>query len=149
MLKQIVGIAVVLGLTLATAGAQSLKERKAQQGEAATLASEVAYTNQICRSNIMASVDWQSFSAADYDTGAGPSGSCDAALGAIESLCADEAGKEAIREEVRRVRCIKGDSRGVELKQGTLLYQMGEGAADDFRYVRDFLKKKIAASETE
>ncbi len=149
MLKKIVSIGVILGLTLVSASAQSLKERKAQQGEAATLASEIAYTNQICRSNILASVDWQSFSAADYDTGEGPTGSCDAALGAIESLCADEVGKEAIREEVRRVRCIKGNSRGVELRQGTLFYQMGESAADDFRYVRDFLKKKIVASETD
>lgn len=149
MLKQIVGIGVILGLTLVSAGAQTLKERKAQQGEAATLASEIAYTNQICRSNILASVDWQSLSAADYDTGAGPTGSCDAVLGAIESLCADEAGKEAIREEVRRVRCVKGNSRGVELRQGTLLYKMGDGAADDFRYVRDFLIKRIAASETD
>ena len=149
MLKQLLVVSVVAGGALASAGvgAQSLKEQKAQQGEAASLASEVAYTNQKCRSNISATVDWQSFSADDYEGNAGPSGSCDAALGAIESLCTDEAGKEAVREEVRQVRCVKGKSRDVELRQGTLFFQMSDSAADNFRYIRDFLSDQISPSE--
>ena len=143
------GIAYLLILGIAAGQAQSLKERKVQQGEEQSLAEEIAYTNQVCKSDIHASVDWQSFSVTDLETGKLPSGSCDAALGAIESLCTDQSGQQVVRQKVNRVVCAKGASRDVDLKQGTLLFQMDGPGGDDFRFVRDYLSEKFAASESD
>ena len=127
----------VLAVTLVTAGvqAQTLKERKAQQQQSAALESEVAYTNKICGSAISAEVDWSRY--------AGPVGdatsSCDAALSALESLCADQLSQEEIQQRVDQVVCTKGKDRQVSLKKGTLTFQMDGPGMDDFRYIRDYL----------
>ncbi len=129
--------------------AQSLQEKKVQMNEEETLASEVAYTNQVCGSDISASVDWQSFSSAEQDIELRLSNSCDAALSAIENLCSSENNQQAIKSQVDQVVCTKGTSRDVTLRQGTLLFQMNGPDGDDFEYIRDYLKKKISATDTE
>ncbi len=143
----ICALPLLVGPAIGTA--QSLKERKAQMGQEEALASEVAYTNQVCGSSISASVDWQSFSNADLEAEQGLSGSCDAALSAIENLCANEQNQEAIRNQVDQVVCSKGSSRGVTLRQGTLMFQMDGPQGNDFEFVRDYLKKQISADDSE
>ncbi len=131
------------------AHAQSLKARKVQHGEEQVLAEEVSYTNQVCETDIEASVDWSSIQPDALVQGERPSASCDVVLGAIESLCVDESRKREIRKRVGRVVCAKGESRSVSLKEGTLFFQFRGSAGDDFRYIRDYLTRKIAASDDE
>ena len=141
--------ALVLFIFPQFAFAQSLQEKKVQISAEQALASEVAYTNQVCGSDISASVDWQSFSSADRDPEFGISSSCDAALSAIENLCTSEDSQQAIKAQVNQVVCTKGASRNVTLRQGTLLFQMNGADGDDFEFIRDYLKNKISATDTE
>ncbi len=141
--------ALVLFVVPQFAFAQSLQEQKVQMSEEEALASEVAYTNQLCGSNISASVDWQSFSSADQDPELGLSNACDAALSAIENLCTSEDSQQAIKAQVNQVVCTKGVSRDVTLRQGTLLFQMSGLDGDDFEFIRDYLKNQISATDTE
>ena len=139
-----VGMGALALCVLATAGhAQTLKERKAQQKQTAALQSEVAYTNQICGSAISAEVDWSRY--------AGPvreaTSSCDAALSALESLCADQLSQEEIQKRVDQVVCTKGDDRQVSLKKGTLTFQMDGPGLDDFRYIRDYLTSAFESGD--
>ena len=146
MLKTVKHLGMVgLALALVSGGgqAQTLKERKAQQKQSAALQSEVAYTNKICGSTISAEVDWARY--------AGPVGeatnSCDAALSALESLCADQLSQEEIQRRVDQVVCTKGDDREVSLKKGTLTFQMDGPGLDDFRYIRDYLTSAFEDSD--
>jgi len=141
--------AITLVLSPALGSAQTLKERKAQLGEEEALASEVAYTNEVCGSNISASVDWQSFSNADLESDADPSGSCDAALSAIENMCTDERGQQAVKGQVSEVVCSKGTSRGVTLQQGTLMFEINGPHGDDFKFVRDYLSREFSGESNE
>ncbi len=120
-----------------------------QQTEDQTLAEEIAYTNQVCHSNIQATVDWQSFSSDDLAAGVGPLESCDAVLGALESMCTDQSGQEAVNQRVSRVVCEKGASRNVDLKQGTLFFQMDGAMNDNFQFVREYLVGTVTDTEGE
>lgn len=140
---------VFLACVLMVSGvsAQSLKERQDQKSEDQKLAEEVAYTNQVCRSNIQARVDWQSFSAPEYSASAQPVASCDAALSAIESFCTDQPGQEAVRRAVNHVVCVKGSSRDVHLKEGTLFFQVESAPSDNFVFVRDYLMGEMTGDD--
>ena len=144
------GLAVlIITLSAPLAQAQSLKTRKVQYGEEQTLEAEVAYTNQVCQSDIQASVDWDSFPLEALEQGERPSGSCDIVLGALESLCGDQTRQDQIKKRIGRVVCTKGDQRTVSLKEGTLFFQYQGSAVDDFRYIRDYLAARISESDEE
>ncbi len=139
----------VVGGFVLSVQAQSLKQRKEQQIQSAVLQQEVDYTNQVCGSDISAEVDWDSFEAYAVSEMGGATGSCDAVLSALESLCGDQLSQQAIQERVDQVVCIKGETRDVELMEGTLMFQVQGPDTDDFRYVRDFLVSSFSDEDTE
>ena len=140
-----VGYVILVMVVIATGvSAQSLQDRKMQQSDDKMLAAEIAYTNQLCHSNIEATVDWQSFSTENFAAAARPLESCDAVLGAIESICADQIGQKAVSQHITHVVCVKGASREVDLKQGTLFFQIEGSLSDNFQFVREYLIGEVA-----
>jgi len=114
MMRKRAAISVLLFVLSGAAGAQSLRDLRAQDADDRALAREAAYTSKICGRAIDASIDWRS--AADWPEDESLAEACDGALGAVESIC--RAGKTDV---VSAFECA-GDGSGPSLSGSTLRY---------------------------
>ncbi|MEO1241681.1 MAG: hypothetical protein AAFX54_07205 [Pseudomonadota bacterium] len=105
------------------ASAQSLKEIRGREANEQALEREAAYTRSVCGHSITATIDWSS--AADWPEGVSLAASCDGALGALEAICRNRAGK-AKAKRVTRFVCA-GDGGGASLRGGMLRYGASPG----------------------
>jgi hypothetical protein len=135
---------ILMGLVLTSADAQTLKQRKEIKLRQSSLQNEVNYTNKVCGTDIDADVYWSSYEQFMDSESAADLHSCDAVLSALESLCADKASQEVIKKKVDQVICTKGDSREVELKEGTLMFQVDGVTMDHFNFIREYLVNTLA-----
>lgn len=111
----IAGHAAALG-----AGAQSLRDIRAQEAEERALAREAAYTSDVCDRPISASINWSR--SRDWPPRESLSDACDGALGAVETIC--RAGKKNV---VHNFVC-SGDGSGASLAGKTLSYGASPGS---------------------
>lgn len=95
--------------------AQSLRDVRAREANAAALADEAYYTRKVCGNEIRAEVDWAS--AGDWQAGL-LIAECDKALGALEAAC--RAG-DSRAQGVTRFVCA-GDGAGAQLRGSLLRY---------------------------
>lgn len=116
----VVAVCVVIG---AAASAQSLKEIRARETNEQALEREAAYTRSVCGHSLTATIDWRS--AANWPDDVSLAASCDGALGALEAICRNRAGK-AKAQRVTRFVCA-GDGGGASLRGGTLRYGASPG----------------------
>ncbi len=105
------------------ASAQSLKEIRARETNEQALEREAAYTRSVCGHSLTATIDWRS--AADWPDGVSLAASCDGALGALEAICRNRAGK-AKAQRVTRFVCA-GDGGGASFRGGVLRYGASPG----------------------
>ncbi len=105
---------------LGAAEAQSLRDVRAREDNAAALADEAYYTRKVCGNEIRAEIDWAS--AGDWQAGL-LIAECDKALGALEAAC--RAGDERAQQVTRFV--CAGDGAGAELSGGALRYGAERG----------------------
>ncbi|MEM9618652.1 MAG: hypothetical protein AAF936_11885 [Pseudomonadota bacterium] len=105
------------------ATAQSLKEIRDREANEQALEREAAYTRSVCGHSITATIDWRS--AADWPAGVSLAASCDGALGALEAVCRNRAGR-AKAQRVTQFVCA-GDGGGASLRGGTLRYGASPG----------------------
>ena len=113
-----------LALMAGPVAAQSLKEIRAQKAEDEALAREAAYTQSICGTSLSASIDWSA--STDWPQGVSLAKSCDGALGALEAVCRNDAGKKKAKKITRFV--CSGDGSGPSLRGGALRYGASPGA---------------------
>ncbi len=99
--------------------AQSLKDLRNQERLNAELASEAAFTGEVCGRTIAASIDWSS--AATWPAGEDLVDACDSALGAVETIC-----RNGRTNVVHRFVCA-GDGSGADLSGKTLRYGASPG----------------------
>lgn len=110
----------LLALAATPAGAQSLRDLRAQDREERALAREAAYTSEVCDGAVSASIDWAS--ARRWPERESLSEACDGALGAVETIC--RAGRKNV---VRQFVCA-GDGSGPSLTGKTLRYGASPGS---------------------
>lgn len=120
----IIAVASMFAFIAGPVAAQSLKEARAQRAENEALKSEAAYTESVCGSSINASIDWRSSS--DWPENVSLAKSCDGALGALEAICRNQAGKTKAKK-INRFVC-SGDGSGPSLRGSTLRYGASPGA---------------------
>ena len=113
------------------AAAQSLKDVRAREANAAALGEQAVYTRKICGNQLRAEIDWAS--AGDWQAGLLIS-ECDKALGALEAAC--RAGDQQAKR-VSKFICA-GDGSGATLSNGSLRYGAARGA-DAFKETQDVL----------
>jgi hypothetical protein len=106
-------------LSAATASAQSLKDLRARERENRELASQAAFTSEVCGRPIAASIDWST--AEDWPAGESIAAVCDGALGAVETIC-----RRGSTNVVHRFVCA-GDGSGADLSGKTLRYGASPG----------------------
>ena len=131
-------LAFSLAVSLPTASAESLKERRAQAAEEASLQNEANYTANICGTAIRATILWSTTTT--WPANQSIAKACDGALGAIEAMC--RTGREAdVQAKVKSFQCL-GDGSGPSLKGGTMTYGATPGT-NGFQQTRNYLERQL------
>lgn len=115
----LVALAAAFAPAPAIAGAQSLRDLRAQDADDRSLDRQAAYTSDVCDRPISASIDWAS--AKNWPARESLVDACDGALGAVETIC--RAGRKNV---VHQFVCA-GDGSGPSLSGKTLRYGAAPG----------------------
>ena len=126
------------------AGAQSLEIRKRQAEQEGELATLVALTNNKCGIALKATIDTASFNPDEFLQKSAVSW-CAAALTAMENLCSDAMGKQAIAGAVKSLTCSGASAFSVELTNGDLKYAFPFSSASNAneQAIRSYLEKHL------
>ena len=131
----------LIAIALPAFGA-SLEAKKMQAQEDAELTDKLALTNQTCGSHVKAVIDWSSFNEAEtLKTSVTPF--CAAALDAIEDICSDDLGKQAISEKVKTVTCAGAAAPAASFADGALTFSFSLTPNQNKLLVRDYLEKSL------
>jgi hypothetical protein len=133
--------ATLIAIALPAFGA-SLEAKKMQAQQEADLTDKLALTNQTCGSHVKATIDWGSFNEAEtLKTSVTPF--CAAALDAIEDICSDNLGKQAISEKVKTVTCAGASAPAASFADGALTFSFSLTPNQNKLLVRDYLEKSL------
>ena len=126
------------------ASAQSLEIRKRQAEQEGELATLVALTNTKCGISLKTTIDTASFNPDEFLQKSVVSW-CSAALTAMENLCSDAMGKQAIAGAVKSLTCSGGSAVSVELTNGDLKYAFPFSSASNANemIIRTYLEKHL------
>jgi hypothetical protein len=144
-MKPIVRVATLTAAALIALAAQAQSTKtleQIQQSEAATVNGLANHTNRECGSNIAVSFNWSGVKEADLETYS-PSGWCEAALDGIRNVCADNPGKEAVREKIKTLTCSFAPERSVSLKDGNVDYKISFRSTNDAIFVFETLENAL------
>ncbi len=135
--------AVALVAAIAPASAQSLEMKKFQAAQQADLDKALALTNQRCGTKIVAGFDWKSFTDPEI-TKKNVTPYCTAALDALEDLCSEAIGKEAVQSKVKSLTCAGAEAPSVDLSDdGKVTFGFALAPNQNKLLVRDALEKKL------
>ncbi len=127
-------LAAAVALSAPAFAQRSLKAMRAAESEERDLASEAAFTNSVCGSDMDARIDWES--ASDWPESESLVDACDGALGAIEAACRSGAGKQRLQSLSSFV--CAGDGEGPSLSGRTFRYGASPGQSG-FEETADYL----------
>lgn len=134
-IRTISALAFIAALVAADAAdAQSLRDVRKREENAAALADEAYYTRKVCGNEIRAEIDWAS--AGEWQAGL-LIAECDKALGALEAACRTG---DTRAQNVSRFVCA-GDGGGARLSGRSLRYGAERGA-NAFAETQEALAKK-------
>jgi hypothetical protein len=140
---QIIGTLSLILLTVSTStSAQSLETRKMRAEQEAALGGQVALTNKKCGTSLTARIDWNTFDEAEVLTKRVMSW-CQAALDAVEDICGDALGKEALMTKVKSITCAGAATPAATLKDGDLTFAFSLTPNQNKLLVRTYLEKNL------
>jgi len=127
-----------------TATAQSLEIRKRQAEQEGELATLVALTNNKCGIDLKTTIATASFNPDEFLQKSVVSW-CSAALTALENVCSDAAGKQAVAGAVKSLTCSGAPAVSVELANGDLKYAFPFSSASNANEltIRTYLEKHL------
>ena len=127
-----------------TASAQSLEIRKRQAEQESELSTLVALTNKKCGIDLKAAIDTASFNPDEFLQKSVVSW-CSAALTALENVCSDAAGKQAVAGAIKGLTCSGATAVSVELTNGDLKYAFPFSSASNANemLIRTYLEKHL------
>jgi hypothetical protein len=143
ILKLFATTALLLG-AFSTAAAQSLEIRKRQAEQEGELSTLAALTNKKCGIDLKTTIDTASFDADEFVQKSVVSW-CSAALTALENVCSDAMGKQAVAGAIKSLTCSGGASVSVELSNGGLKYAFPFSSASNANemVIRTYLEKHL------
>jgi hypothetical protein len=121
---------------------QSLKVGQIRGREEAELAEDAASTNHACGSNFSVKFDWTAAPNADLERYSAE-GYCDNALSAVRRICNDVAGRDAVKQRIKRMTCGFGGNRTIALKDGALDYKINFSSVNDYDFVVEYLRNNL------
>jgi hypothetical protein len=116
---------------------QQIMERA--EARLAGLANEM---NRECGSSITARFDWSGL-LPDMAGDNSPTGWCSSALDGIRDVCADNPGKEAVREKIKTLTCAFGPERSISLKDGVVDFKINFKSSNDAKFVFESLENAL------
>jgi len=134
---------LLAGLTGAV-GAQSLEIRKRLADQDVEMSRLVALTNKACGIDLKATIDASTFNADEFLQKSVASW-CSAALTALENVCSDAMGKQAIAGAVKSLTCSGAPAVSVELANGELKYAFPFSSSSNAneQVIRIYLEKHL------
>lgn len=139
-------ILLVSFVTLAAvpALAQSLEERKMHADQEQQLASKAELTNKACGFSLKTQIDWATFKSDEVLQKSVVSW-CTAGLDAMEDLCSESLGKQAVSEKIKTLTCAGGSEVSAKLVDGNLTYAFPFSSASNQNklLIRDYLGKNL------
>jgi hypothetical protein len=132
----------LVALAAAPVVAQSLEAKKMYLQQETELAGKVEFTNKACGGALKAKIEWSTFNADEILKKSVVSW-CEAALGAIEDLCADALGKQAVNEKVKVLTCAGAAEPSAKLTDGNLLFSFSLTPNENKLLVRTYLEKNL------
>lgn len=118
IIKTTAAAGLLVAGAVSTAAAQTLSEARAREAEERALKKEAQYTASVCGATLNARINWSS--TRSWPDGVSIAGKCDAALGALESVCRSDAGRSKAKS-IKTFVC-SGDGSGPSLSGGTLTF---------------------------
>ena len=137
-----VALMAMLALAAAGANAQSQKIRQVQARQEAELAKDVERTNKTCASGLEVKFDWRAVPA-DALEKFSAEGYCDALLEGVRRICVDQPGRNAVKEQIKRIVCGFGSERAISLKDGALDYKINFNSVNDSDFVYAYLTNNL------
>jgi len=134
----------LLVATASIAAAQSLEIRKRQAEQEGELSTLVALTNKKCGIELKTTIDTASFNPDEFLQKSVVSW-CSAALTALENVCSDAAGKQAVAGAIKSLTCSGAAAVSVELTNGDLKYAFPFSSASNANelVIRTYLEKHL------
>jgi hypothetical protein len=134
--------AALVALAVAPAVAQSLEARKMYAEREAELAGKVELANKACGGKLTAKIEWSTFDADEILKKSVVSW-CEAGLDAIEDLCGDALGKQAVNEKVKNLTCAGAAEPSAKLTDGNLTFSFSLTPNQNKLLVRTYLEKNL------
>jgi hypothetical protein len=127
-----------------TASAQSLEIRKRQAEQEGELSTLVALTNKKCGIDLKTTIETATFNPDEFLQKSVVSW-CSAALTALENVCSDAAGKQAVAGAIKTLTCSGAPAVSVELANGDLKYAFPFSSASNANEltIRTYLEKHL------
>ena len=144
MMSRTIFGACVLVAAAAPALAQSLEARKMYADQESQLAAKAELTNKACGFQLKTAIDWPSFNADEILQKSVVSW-CTAGLDAMEDLCSEKLGKEAVSAKVKGLTCAGGSEVKATLTDGNLTYAFPFSSASNQNklLIRSYLEKNL------
>jgi hypothetical protein len=141
---KLLAVTALLVAVSCTASAQSLEIRKRQAEQESELSTLVALTNKKCGIDLKTTIDTASFNPDEFLQKSVVSW-CSAALTALENVCSDAAGKQAVAGAIKSLTCSGGPAVSVELTNGDLKYAFPFSSASNANemVIRTYLEKHL------
>jgi hypothetical protein len=143
ILKLIASSTLLLGATSAAIG-QSLEIRKRQADQEAEMARLTALTNKACGIDLKTTIETATFNPDEFLQKSVASW-CAAALTALENVCSDAMGKQAVAGAIKGLTCSGAPAVSVELTNGELKYAFPFSSAtnENEMTIRTYLGKHL------
>jgi hypothetical protein len=136
-------LAAGVALIAAAAQAQSTKTPEQRRAhEAARLSEHVIPTNRECGTSMTAAFDWTGVNEEELLTQSA-NGWCESALEGIRRVCGDDAGKDAVKEQIKSLTCGFGPERRISLKDGTVNFTISFKSTNDTDFVFESLENAL------
>lgn len=137
-------VTIALLVAATTASAQSLEIRKRTADQEAEMARLAALTGKACGIDLKTKIDTASFNPDEFLQKSAASW-CSAALTALENVCGDATGKQAVAGAVKSVTCSGGPAVTVELTSGELKYAFpfSSSTNQNEQTIRSYLEKHL------
>jgi hypothetical protein len=141
---KLIATAALLLATSAAATAQSLEIRQRQTEQEGELATLVALTNGKCGIELKTTIATATFNPDEFLQKSVVSW-CSAALTALENVCSDPAGKQAVAGAIKSLTCSGAPAVSVELTNGDLKYAFPFSSASNANelIIRTYLGKHL------
>ena len=136
-------VACLTVVATVSASAQSLAERRMQADRDAALAHAAELTSKTCGITLKTTFAWSTFDAAEVQQ-KDPVAWCQAGLDALEQVCGDAMGKQAVASKVKALTCAGAAAPSASLApDGTLTFSFSLGPNQNRQLVREYLEKNL------